>query len=383
MISADAVVAADELAKRLRADAADRDRANRPPVREVALLRESGLLALSPQDHLATHAVTRIVSAADASIGHLLGYHYLHLWRCGLFDNAELTARISRETALRRCFWAAVSNPGDVLTATADEDGFLVNGTRVFATGASVADRLVVNATREDTGERLTLVVDARTPGISHPADWDNMGQRLSASGSAVFDDVRVAANQVVGALPADPDDPKMIRLSLSSLAYQSILTQVCVGIAEGALAEAADYTREHARPWPLSGVETAGADPYILAGYGEQVAEVQAARLLAERAAAVLQHVSDLGPALSAEQRGAAGVAISSAKVVATRVANETAARIFEFVGARGTAARFGFDRFWRNARTLTLHDPVAYKAREVGEHFLTGRLPPSTSYS
>ena len=29
-------------------------------------------------------------------------------------------------------------------------------------------------------------------------------------------------------------------------------------------------------------------------------------------------------------------------------------------------TASKFGFDRFWRNARTLTLHDPVAYKARE-----------------
>ncbi|MEV8633941.1 acyl-CoA dehydrogenase family protein [Streptosporangium sp. NPDC051023] len=379
----DARTAAGRLAERLRADATDRDRANRPPVREIELLRKSGLLALSPHDHAATHAVTRIVSAADASIGHLLGYHYLHLWRVGLFDQAELTARTWRETAERGWFWAAVSNPQDAILATPVADGYLLNGTRTFATGASVADRLVVNATRDDDGERLTLVVDAHAAGVSHPADWDNMGQRLSASGSVMFDRVHVTVGQVVGALPREAHDPRMVRLSLSALSYQSILTQVYVALAEGALAEAAEYTRRNARPWALSGAESAARDPYVLAGYGELVAGVRAAGLLADHAVAALQDAADRGGALTAEQRGEAGVTISSAKVVATRVVNETTTRIFDFIGARGTASRFGFDRFWRNARTLTLHDPVAYKAREVGAHYLTGELPPSTSYS
>lgn len=383
MMPTDATAVADELAAQLRADAADRDRENQPPIREIELLRKSGLLALPPDDHVTGHAVTRIIAAADGSIGHLFGYHYLNLWRFGLFDNTEVTARLWRDTAEQQRFWAAVSNPGDVLQVNPVGGGFLINGSRAFATGAGVADRLIVNATRGDTGERLTIAVDARTPGISYPSDWDNIGQRLSASGSVVFDDVRVDADDVVGALPAEGDDPRMLRLSLSALAYQSILTQVYVGIAEGALAEAAGYTRDRARPWLLSGVDTAADDPFILAGYGEQVAAVQAAGLLADHAAAALQQASDRGSALTAEQRGETGVAISSAKVVATKVVNETTARIFEFIGARGTATRFGFDRYWRNARTLTLHDPVAYKAREVGAHFLTGELPPFTSYS
>jgi alkylation response protein AidB-like acyl-CoA dehydrogenase len=383
MTTVDATAEAEALAEQLRADAAERDRANQPPVREIALLRKTGLLGLPPDDHLTSHAVTRIIAGADASIGHLIGYHYVNLWRFGLFDDAEVTEKLWRDAAEQQWFWAAVSNPGNVLRIDPAGDGFLINGTRAFATGASVADRLIVNATRGDNGERLTIAVDARTPGISHPSDWDNIGQRLSASGSVVFDDVRVDADDVVGALPAEGDDPRMIRLSLSALAYQSILTQVYVGIAEGALGEAADYTVRRARPWLLSGVETAGEDPYILAGYGEQVAAVQAAGLLADQAAAALQQASDRGSALTAEQRGEAGVAISSAKIAATKVANETTARIFEFVGARGTATRFGLDRYWRNARTLTLHDPVAYKAREVGAYFLTGELPPFTSYS
>jgi alkylation response protein AidB-like acyl-CoA dehydrogenase len=374
----DAIAAAGKLAELLRANAVERDRANQRPVREIELLRESGLLAVPPRDLVTTHAVARIVSTADASVGHLLGYHYLHLWRLGLFGDA---GSWWRETAERRWFWAAVSNPGDVLTVVPAGDGFLVSGTRAFATGAAVADRLVVNATRPDTGERLTVVVAGSENGISHPADWDNLGQRLSASGSVVFENVPVRA--VIGALPADLNGPAMIRLSLSALAYQSMLTQICVGIAEGALAEAAGYTRDRARPWMLSGVDRAEQDPYIVAGSGELVADVQAAGLLADHAVAVLQDASDQGDALTAERRGAAGVTISAAKIVATRVVTETTTRIFDFIGARGTAARFGFDRFWRDARTLTLHDPVAYKRREVGAHYLTGELPPFTSYS
>jgi alkylation response protein AidB-like acyl-CoA dehydrogenase len=379
----DYLAAAEKLAETLRAEAADRDRANQLPVREAELLRESGLLGITPDDHVTTHAVTRVVAAADASVGHILGYHYLHLWRFGLFDNPDAVTRIWRETAEENLLWAGVSNPGDVLQATPDGARLRINGRRVFATGAAVADRLIVNATREDTGERLTLDVPATAEGISHPPDWDNIGQRLSASGSAVFEEVRVETEQVIGVLPPTDDDPRWVRLSLSALAYQSMLTQVCVAIAEGALAEAAEYTRRFSRPWPLSGVDKAEQDPHVVAGYGELVADVQAAGLLADHAVRALQHADAQGAALTAGQRGETGVAISTAKVVATRVANHTTAKVFEFTGARSTGTGYGFDRFWRNARTLTLHDPVAYKAREVGAHFLSGDLPPYTAYS
>ncbi len=99
--------------------------------------------------------------------------------------------------------------------------------------------------------------------------------------------------------------------------------------------------------------------------------------------AARALGEAFDRGTDLTEAERGDAAVTISAAKVVATRVVNETTAKVFEFVGARGTASKYAFDRFWRNARTLTLHDPVVYKAREVGQHFLTGEFPPFTGYT
>ncbi|GAB1515838.1 acyl-CoA dehydrogenase family protein [Actinophytocola sp. KF-1] len=380
--------AADKLVDTLRADAAQRDLAGAEPTREVTLLKESGLLTLlipadlggAGESWLTANAVTRMVSAADPNVGHLLGYHYLQLWRGELFERPDLVTRLQRETVTGNHFWAGVSNPLDAaLELTPVDGGFVVNGRKTFATGAAVADRLVVSATRTDDGEKLTFVLDARADGIRYLGDWDNIGQRLTASGGVEFTDVFLPADDVLGPQPENQSP----RLSLAALGFQLFLTQIYVGIAEGALIEAADYTRHRGRPWFLSGVDSAAADPHVLAGYGELVAQVRAAGALTDDAARALGGAFDRGPGLTEEERGEAAVTISAAKVVATRVVNETTSKVFEFVGARGTASRYAFDRFWRNARTLTLHDPVVYKAREVGEHFLTGEFPPFTGYT
>jgi alkylation response protein AidB-like acyl-CoA dehydrogenase len=381
--------AAESLAAALRKDAATRDVAGTNPVAEVELLRESGLLRLlMPAERggtgagwLAANTVTRIVAAADANVGHLLGYHYLQLWRGELFDRPELIERLQRDTVAHNWFWAGVSNPLDAaLELTTVADGYILNGRKTFATGAAVADRLVVSATRTDNDEKLTFVLDARAPGIHYLNDWENIGQRLTASGGVVFTDVALPAEDVLG---VNPETEWIPRLSLAAIGFQLFLAQIYVGIAEGALTEAAEYTRKITRPWFASGVDTAVDDPHIVAGYGELVAAVRAAGALTDVAAAALGAAFDRGSALSEEERADAAVAISAAKVMATRVANETTSKVFEFTGARATANKHGFDRFWRNARTLTLHDPVVYKAREVGAHFLTGERPAYTGYS
>jgi alkylation response protein AidB-like acyl-CoA dehydrogenase len=380
--------AVGKLVDTLRADAAARDLAGAEPTREVQLLKESGLLTLLiPADRgglgeswLTVNAVTRMVAAADANVGHLLGYHYVQLWRGELFDRPGLVERLQRETVAGNHFWAGISNPLDAnLELTPVDGGFLINGRKTFATGAAVADRLVVSATRTDNDEKLTFAIDARMPGIEYPHDWDNIGQRLTASGGVVFTDAFLPADDVLGAQP----ERIVPRLGLTSISFQLFLTQIYVGIAEGALAEAADYTRHRSRPWFLSGVDKAVDDPHVVAGYGELVANVRAAGALTDLAARALGDAFDRGADLSEDERGEAAVAISAAKVVATRVVNETTSKVFEYVGARGTASKYAFDRFWRNARTLTLHDPVVYKAREVGTHFLTGEHPPYTGYT
>ncbi|MFV2103954.1 acyl-CoA dehydrogenase family protein [Micromonospora sp. LOL_024] len=381
MNQAEALVAARTVAGRLREDAVTRDQANQPPHAEIALLRDSGLLAVDPDDHRTTHAVTRLVASADPSIGHLLGYHYLHLWRAGLYDNRELACAL-REDAAAGAFVGAVSNPRDTITAT---EHLTVHGRGTFATGCAIADRLLVSAIRADRTARLVVVMHGDAAGVAHPPDWDNLGQRLTASGSITFEDVAVDEDDVLSIFPADESEtsPGGLRLSLVALAFQAVLTQVIVGLTEGAIDEAARYTREHSRPWPASGLDRAADDPHIRAGYGELTASLRAARLLADDATSALAQADAAGAALTTDERGRAALTISAAKVVSTRLATEATNRIFEFTGARATTRATGLDRFWRDARTLTLHDPAVYKASELGAFVLNGQLPSTTAYS
>ncbi|MFS3137595.1 hypothetical protein ACLRDC_19880 [Gluconacetobacter sacchari] len=45
---------------------------------------------------------------------------------------------------------------------------------------------------------------------------------------------------------------------------------------------------------------------------------------------------------------------------------------RIFEFAGGRGTGFAADFDRFWRDVRTLSSHDPEVLARRTIGRHVL-----------
>lgn len=84
--------------------------------------------------------------------------------------------------------------------------------------------------------------------------------------------------------------------------------------------------------------------------------------------------------PALGAAERGEVALLIAEARVAAARAALEITSQVFEAMGARATASRYGFDRFWRNVRVHSLHDPLEHKVLDVG-HWLLGGVPPTPS--
>ncbi|MFI0773189.1 acyl-CoA dehydrogenase family protein [Streptomyces sp. NPDC021212] len=385
------VATARAVAADLATDAVARDQANQPPFDEADRLREAGLLTLliptgrggGGADWRTAYAVIREIAAADGSIGQLIGYHYLLSWNVRFFGDAAHTERVERAAAEGRWLWGGAFNPRDPdVVLTPDGDGFRLDGRKSFATGARVADRLVAGATRTDTGEPVVVLVDPAHPGVVRNDDWDNFGQRLSASGSVEFADVPVAAGDILGSLSQD-DGALSPFATLVTPAIQAVFVHFYVGIAEGALAAASDYTRTTTRPWLLSGVESATQDPYVLATYGELAVAARGARALADQAAEAVQRGLDRGHELTGHERGEIAATVATAKVAATKAALDITARILEVTGARSTASAYGFDRFWRNARTHTLHDPVAYKLREVGDHFLNGTHPPFTLYT
>ncbi|EGD53524.1 acyl-CoA dehydrogenase family protein [Gordonia neofelifaecis] len=381
---------ADLVAAELRATAAERDRANRPPLAEIELLREADLLQVgepaeyggSGLSYAQSQQITRRIARGDTSIAHLLGYHYAQQRIPHLFGTPEQAEEQSRRNAQYKPFWGGVQNPRGAsgLVLTRDGSGFRLDGRRTFASGAGVADQLSVTATLD--GDLVFLSIPTRREGFTALGDWDNIGQRLTDSGGVVFDGARIERHEILGDDPLTGRVPDAFQ-TLITPHWQLAFVNFYIGTAEGALEEALDWTRLNASAWETSGLESATDDPYILELVGQLRSEVTAAALLADRAGYALQRALDIGHDLTAEQRAETAVAIAEAKYVTTKVSLDVASRLFEIQGARATTTAYGFDRHWRNLRTHTVHDPVAYKAREVGDWTLNRRAPQFTLYS
>src|SRR5690606_15332771 len=75
-------------------------------------------------------------------------------------------------------------------------DGYVLSGTKYYSTGTLYADWVSVSAVDEE-GEFVGVAVDTRSPGVTRADDWNGFGQRLTGSGTTVFDEVRVPAHDV------------------------------------------------------------------------------------------------------------------------------------------------------------------------------------------
>jgi len=384
----DPLAIASNLAADFETTAVARDREGGTPKRERDALRASDLLALAipaslggaGADWPTIFRTVRIIARADGSIAHVYGFQHLLLATVRLFGTSAQYESLARETAERRWFWGNALNPlDDRATLSRQGDDFVLRGEKSFCSGARDADILVVSALDANTRKLVVGAVPASRAGILARDDWDNMGQRQTDSGSVLFDDVRIHPHELL----TQPGPLGSTFATLRPLIAQLTLANVYLGIAEGALEAARRVTRERGKAWFASGVERAVDDPYILGIFGELYVELEAARHVTDAAGTAFERAWGRGDELTADERGALAVSVASAKVTTTRAGLEVTTRMFDTAGARATTARLGLDRFWRNLRTHTLHDPVDYKRRDLGRWFLTDALPSPSFYS
>jgi alkylation response protein AidB-like acyl-CoA dehydrogenase len=76
-------------------------------------------------------------------------------------------------------------------------------------------------------------------------------------------------------------------------------------------------------------------------------------------------------------EELREAAVATYEAQVVAADAALAAATELYDALGSSAVERRTQLDRHWRNARTLTSHNPRGYKARLVGDWYVNGTDP------
>ncbi len=385
---ANSATIAQELFQEFAQTAVERDRLGGSPTTEINRLRESGLLSLLvPKEYGGLGAtwaeglkIVQELSKADGSLGQLYGNH-LNLTTLGHVSGTPAQKeQFYRETAHQQLFWANAINTRDSrLTIAPEGDHFLVNGVKGFGTGVAVADRRVFTALQDGVELPILFVIPKERAGLTATHDWDNFGQRRTDSDTFQFQNVRVEKEEIFGY----PDPPTHAFSTFLGIIAQLTKTYVYLGIATGALASAQEYTKTTTRPWITSGVNAATQDPYTLHHYGEFWVALQAAIALADQVAQQVQSAWEQDEALTLEERGEVAIGVFAAKVAATRVGLDITNNIFEVLGSRATANKYGFDRYWRDLRTFTLHDPVDYKLRDIGTWFLTGEFPVITQYS
>jgi SfnB family sulfur acquisition oxidoreductase len=377
-----AIATAHRIAATITKDAVSRDRDRRLPYEELDLLSDAGLLAITvPRAYGGAEVgpgalaeIIAILSEADGSIGQIPQNHFFMLEALRLQGSEEQKRFFYGRILAGERIGNALSEIG---TKTAQDhktrisrDGplFRLNGKKFYSTGVLFAQWIAVVANDDDNNSTIAFV-PKESKGIAIVDDWSGFGQRVTGSGTTILDNVEVHPFSILS-LRAVFDRPT----SMGPVA-QIMHAAVEAGIARGALAETIAFVKTRSRPWKDAGVDHAYDDPYTIAQIGEMKLRISASDALLERSGKfVAAAIADP----TVESVAAASVAVAEAKAASTEASLHVASKLIELAGSRATLAEFGLDRYWRNARTHTVHDPVRWKYRAIGDYWLNGVNPP-----
>lgn len=387
----DVLPVARSLAEDIAVGASERDAHRALPHTEIKALKDSGLLAITVPKQcggIAAPAVVvaevfRLLAHADPSLAQIPHSHFTFLEALRLQGTVAQHELFFGEVLAGALVANAQSERGphpidvDATTLTPRPDGsHVLSGRKFYSTGALFADWVVVRASLSDgSGEipvastpKSVAFVPRDAPGLAIVDDWDGMGQRTTASGTVTLDDVVVPAAHVV------PFSPIFSGPTTYGARAQLLHSAIDVGIATGALA-AGVAQAGRARAHFEARVPAAVEDPTVINAAGELAVTVRSAQALLSEAA---RRVDEASAHLTEESAAEASMAVAAAKVGAVRAALAASNGLFELGGTRSASASDNLSRFWRDARTHTLHDPTRWKLQHIGRYTLSGTLPP-----
>ena len=377
-----ALVVASDLAEDFRRDSAQRDRERRLPWPELDAFSRSGLWGISvPKafggagvSNVTLAKVIALIAQADASLGQIPQNHFYALEVLRVNGSTAQQQRLYAEVLAGQRFGNALAELGtktahDRVTAlTRDGDGFRINGRKFYATGALYAQRIPTSVVDEHGVQQLAFV-PRDSQGLNVIDDWSGFGQRTTGSGSVVFDNVWVAAQDVV------PFQSAFERPTTVGPLAQILHAAIDTGIARAAFEDALHFVRTKTRPWIDATSDKASEDPLTLKSFGHLSVRLHATEALLERAGEYLDRAQADS---SAEHVAAASIAVAEARALSTEISLAAGSTLFELAGSQATLAEHGLDRHWRNARVHTLHDPVRWKYHAVGNYYLNQQNPP-----
>ena len=367
---------------RIAAGAVERERTRTLPHEPVRWLADAGFTAVtlpvdaggsgaSPSD---LFALLVRLGEADSNLPQLLRAHFSFVEEL-LLD----TSVVRREQWFERIAAGEVFGNASHERSSAsvgrlsthllpDGDGWRLHGEKHYSTGTLFADWTTVTAETPD-GHVVGVTVPVDAPGVDVRDDWNGFGQRLTGSGTTRFDGVPVELWQ----LRAERGER---RTPLPAF-LQTVLLASLAGVARATARDAVAFVRGRTRHYQHGAGPTAASDPLVQGVVGRIAADAVAAEALVRNSASAIEEAHDAlvdGTADAAELVAAAELRTIQVQQNVVELVLRATTALFEVGGASATDRDRALDRHWRNARTLSSHNPLVFQQRIIGDHLVNG---------
>jgi butyryl-CoA dehydrogenase len=242
--------------------------------------------------------------------------------------------------------------------AASNGDEYVLNGTKSWVTNGGVAGVYMVFAKTDiGAGPRgvTAFLVEPSFPGFRISRYEDKMGLRLSRSAEIIFENCQVPSANRLG------EKGQGLKIALESLDGGRVgIAAQAVGLAQGSMDAALRYAKQR-RTFGKALAEHQ-AIQFMLA---DMQTEIEAARVLTLYAA----FQRDANPA------SRAGAYASRAKLYASEMANRVAYKAVQIHGSTGYSRETDVERYYRDARVLTIYEGTSEMQRMIIARDLLGR--------
>ncbi len=366
------VALADRLAVRFAERATIHDRDGSFPFENYTDLHESGYLRLAipaefggedadvfemalAQEHLARGDGSTALAAG--MLVQIIGReHEARDWPAPVF--ATICQVIAAEGGLINSIvtepeLGSVSRGGVPATsATPTDGGWLINGHKIFATGAPALRYFVTGVVlppseRAPRGETASAIVQAGSPGLRLESTWsDSLSLRTSGNDDVYYENVFVPDAWLIGRRAIGAPTPPGQQPGLS--AWGLTISAVYLGIGQAACDAACDYANNRVPPSlgkPIA--ELAHIQQWI----GEMQITLDAARALLYDTARTWIAYPDARPTLVPQ--------IAAAKYLCTNAACATTDKALRVAGGFSLTRALPLERYFRDARAGLFNPP------------------------
>ena len=258
---------------------------------------------------------------------------------------------------------AGTDAQGQQTYAVEREDGWLLNGSKIFITNSGFADVFIIIAVTgtvvdkrgRKSKEISAFIVERTDPGFKVGKPEDKMGIRGSSTCELIMEDCLIPKDRLLGV------KGKGFQLAMATLDGGRIgIAAQALGIAEGAIDETVAYVKER-KQFGRSIAQFQNTQ-FELA---EMKARVDAAKYLVYAAALKKQAIMN-------GQKGRYSVEAAEAKLIAARTASDVTRRCLQLFGGYGYTRDYPIERMMRDAKITEIYEGTS----EVQMMVISGAL-------